>query len=180
MSASVELKPVTGRKWTPRDQQRAAMLSAWLERHDLRRTKTVPLVSPAACPCQIGTSARAKRCNMLVLCEDGVMRKGPLRCHSMPGTWDHAEMFCRGRTRAIWTTEPYSYDKEQLVNLSATFGLAVVIHPRSESPYNPGGTHLIAVMRDDEVARYLAVEPNAVLLVVGGIVAVSGGGGGTP
>jgi hypothetical protein len=183
MSIDVDLKPTRwrkGRLWDARQQQRGDMLATWLSRHELQRTRTVPLVCPVACPCQIGTTVRSKRCNMLRLEDDGSMRHGSQWWHLHSPTADHCEMFVRGRNREVWTTEPYSYDEAPLVNLSMTFGLAVVVHPRSESSYSPGRTHLIAVMREEEVPRYLTVEPQAVLLVVGGVVAISRGSEGEP
>lgn len=136
--------------------ERGAALKAWLDRHGLQRF--VSGFGACVCACTVGTDMAATSCRRLRSQYD---RHGsPWRC--LQRSSDHQEMFRRGRRRAIWLSEPYEFDAREIWEFCDRYGLAAVRHPKAESSYYPGGTHLIAVMQPAELGEYLRLEPNAV------------------
>ena len=142
-----------------KEPERGVALKSWLHRHGLQRFNRG--FGACACACTVGTDMAAMSCGKLRSAFD---RHGsPWRC--LQRSADHAEMFRRGRRRAIWTTEPYEYDPREIWEFCKRLTLAAVRHPKSESSYYPGGTHLIAVMPSAELDEYLSLEPHAVPIV---------------
>jgi len=174
MSISVTTPPELARlpqriRDRERDPRRGEMLAAWLKRHGLRRSTR----RHDACPCTLGKSTHSAPCRAVRYGRYRLTRPPVCRDTLLAASWDHAEMYRRGRHRAVWCSEPYQFSEAELLRFSGLHQLAVVLHPPEESSYFPGRTHLIAVMRSDELADYLALELNASVLAIGGVMAAA-------